>query len=49
MADDMRRQDPPAPDSIPYATPLWVKVFGTIVSVVILLFIILRFTVFADH
>jgi hypothetical protein len=36
-------------DGSPPDTPRWVKVFGTIVTVVILLFIILRFTVFAGH
>jgi hypothetical protein len=36
-------------DPTPYATPRRVKVFGTVVAVVILLFIILRFTIFANH
>ncbi len=43
MADPSRR------DAMPYRTPRWVKVFGSIVTVVVLLFVILRFTVFRDH
>lgn len=46
---DLRPHNPPSQDSASYATPHWVKVFGTIVTVVILLFIILRFTVFRNH
>jgi hypothetical protein len=32
-----------------YSTPLWVKVFGAIVTLVILLFVALRFTMFGHH
>ena len=39
----------PMRDSEPYVTPHWVKVFGTVMSIVILSFVILRFTVFSGH
>lgn len=48
-AGDMPRNDSPAPDPMTYATPRWVKVFGTIVTIVVLLFVFLRFTVFREH
>ena len=33
---------PPYPDSKPHTTPRWVKVFGIIVIILILLFVILH-------
>ena len=35
---------PPYPDTKPHTTPRWVKVFGIIVIVLILLFVILHLT-----
>jgi hypothetical protein len=39
----------PTPEFEPYVTPRWVKVFGTVMTIVILSFVILRFTVFSGQ
>ncbi len=44
-----RGGDNSAGPSAAYMTPRWLKVFGTVITVVILSFVILRFTVFSGH
>jgi hypothetical protein len=40
---------PPARRVMPPATPRWVRVFGAVVILVLLLFVALRFTIFRNH
>jgi len=47
LADPPRHDPTDESDSMSYATPRWAKVFGITMAVVILLFVVLRFTVFA--